>query len=64
LSGELTRLPGVGPKLARALFERFGSLAALADAGEETLADVSGIGKQRAKAIAARLSLLVGKNDE
>ncbi|MCL1939598.1 MAG: excinuclease ABC subunit UvrC [Desulfovibrionaceae bacterium] len=64
LSGELTRLPGVGPKLARGLFERFGSLAAMADAGEDTLASVPGIGKQRAKAIAARLSLLVEKNDE
>ena len=64
LSGELTRLPGVGPKLARGLFERFGSLAAMADAGEDALASVPGIGKQRAKAIATRLSLLVEKNEE
>jgi DNA uptake protein ComE-like DNA-binding protein len=34
----------------------------MAEAGEEALAGVPGIGKQRAKAIAARLSLLVGKN--
>ena len=63
LSGELTRLPGVGPKLARALFERFGSLTAMADAGEGALASVPGIGRQRAKAIAARLALLMEKGN-
>ena len=62
LSGELTRLPGVGPKLARALFERFGSLAAMAEAGEDALAAVPGIGKKRAGGIAASLAALV-KND-
>lgn len=60
LSGELTRVPGVGPKLARLLFERFGSLAAMAEAGEEGLAAVPGIGANRAKTIAARLHLLLG----
>lgn len=63
LSGELTRLPGVGPALARRLFERFGSLAAMAEAGEKALAGVPGIGKARAKAIAARLASLMGKED-
>lgn len=61
LSGELTRLPGVGPKLARALFEAFGSLSAMAGADEKTLAAVPGIGKIRAGVIAARLATLVEK---
>lgn len=59
LSGELTRVPGVGPKLARLLFERFGSLAGMAGAGEKSLATVPGIGKARAGAIMERLSLLL-----
>lgn len=63
LSGELTRVPGIGPKLARQLFERFGSLAAMAEAGEEGLAAVPGIGRNRARLIAERLSLLVGREE-
>lgn len=63
LSGELTRVPGVGPKLARQLFEHFGSLAAMAEAGEKGLAAVPGIGGRRAKTIAARLSMLIGKGE-
>ena len=63
LSGELTRLPGVGPALARRLFERFGSLAAMAEAGEEALSGVPGIGRARAKIVAERLASLVGKED-
>ena len=61
LSGELTRLPGVGPKLARALFERFGSLAAMAEAEEEALRAVPGVGKERAALIRSRLALLMDK---
>lgn len=59
LSGELTRISGVGPELARRLFDRFGSLAAMAEADTETLAGVPGIGKARAEAIALRLKTLV-----
>ena len=59
LSGELTRIPGVGPALAKSLFERFGSLAAMAEAGESSLAQVPGIGKARAKAIAGRLAMIL-----
>jgi excinuclease ABC subunit C len=62
LSGELTRLPGVGPILARRLFERFGSLAAMAEAGQEALAAVPGLGSARAGLIAERLTLLMDKN--
>lgn len=59
LSGELTRVPGVGPKLARLLFERFGSLAGMAEAGEESLTRIPGIGKVISRAIMERLSLLL-----
>lgn len=62
LSGELTRLPGIGPKLARSLFENFGSLSAMAEAGEEALAKIPGIGKARARAISGRLAALVKSN--
>ena len=60
LTGELTRLPGVGPEMARRLFEHFGSLAAMAGAGEGALLQVPGIGRAKAKAIAQRLSTLMG----
>ncbi len=59
ITGELTRLPGVGPALARALFEHFGSLAALAKADEEMLRQVPGVGAAKAVALKARLSALV-----
>lgn len=59
LSGELTRLPGVGPKMARQLYEHFGSLSAMADAGVEGLLQVPGIGKAKATMLAERISLLV-----
>jgi ERCC4-type nuclease len=49
----------VGQELARRLFTRFGSLAAMAKAGETGLAEVPGIGARRAEAIAARLAELV-----
>lgn len=60
LEGELTRVPGVGPQMARRLFEQFGSLAAMAEAGEEALRQVPGIGKARARSIAARVTALIG----
>ena len=60
LAGELTRLPGIGPELARRLFERFGSLKAMADADADTLRAVPGVGKARAGQLAARLRALAG----
>ncbi|MDR3176074.1 MAG: excinuclease ABC subunit UvrC [Desulfovibrio sp.] len=61
LAGELTRTPGIGPKLARALFDRFGSLAAMAGAETGELAETPGIGRAKAEAVRARLSALFGK---
>ncbi len=44
-------LPKVGPKLAKALLERFGSVRGVADASFEELCKVSGLGEKRAKMI-------------
>ena len=61
LAGELTRLPGIGPALARELFTRFGSLSAMAEAGEDALRQVPGIGANRAAMLHKRLQTLVQK---
>ncbi len=44
-------LPMVGPKLAKALLERFGNVESLFTASEEELRKVEGVGAKRAKAI-------------
>jgi len=48
--------PGIGPRTAQALLERFGSLRALFAAGEDALRQVSGIGPKRAARIVALLT--------
>ncbi len=58
LAGELLRIPGVGSKTARLLWDHFGSLSAMAAADENTLAAVPGIGKSRAAAILRHLRRL------
>lgn len=64
LTGELTRLPGIGPKTALLLYEQFGSLAAMAEAGEGGLQLVPGIGAQKAKMLAQRLKSLLGDSSK
>lgn len=44
-------LPGIGPKTAHALLERFGSLRALFAADAEALREVPGVGRKRAERI-------------
>jgi Fanconi anemia group M protein len=46
-------LPGVGPKLARALLEEFGSVGAVMRGGEKRMASVGRMGEARAKAVRA-----------
>ena len=58
LAGELLRIPGVGPKTARLLWDAFGSLTAMAEADEAALAAIPGIGAIRAVHISARLRRL------
>ncbi len=57
---ELERIPGVGPKFAALLWERFGSIKAMAEANEEELRSVPGIGREKAKALKEHLGILVG----
>lgn len=51
LSGELMRLPGIGPATARLLWDKFGSLQAMAGAGEDELVEIPGIGRAKARMI-------------
>lgn len=54
-SGELQRLPGVGPGTAKLLWEHFASVADMKAATEEEIARLPGIGKKRAGRIWASL---------
>uniref|UniRef100_UPI00263A6307 helix-hairpin-helix domain-containing protein n=1 Tax=uncultured Desulfovibrio sp. TaxID=167968 RepID=UPI00263A6307 len=59
-SGELLRLPGVGPATARLLWDHFGSVEAMAGAGEEELRALPGVGRARAAALREKLRRLTG----
>lgn len=59
LSGELMRLPGVGPVTARLLWDTFGSLDNMRKATREDLIKIPGIGKHRAEALFEKLQKLV-----
>ncbi len=61
LTGDLLRLPGVGPHTARLLWDRFKNVDAMLAASPEDLAELPGIGKARAKALADRLQTLRGE---
>jgi ERCC4-type nuclease len=52
----LCEVPGISPRLAGELLERFGSIAAVAYASEQALTAVDGIGKTRASNIVSSLS--------
>ncbi|MDR1946876.1 MAG: excinuclease ABC subunit UvrC [Desulfovibrio sp.] len=56
LTGRLSGIPGIGPRLTRVLYKRFGSLSAMLEAGEQALAEVPGIGKNKAAAVIAGLA--------
>lgn len=60
LSSELLRLPGVGPKTARLLWERFPSLEAMTAAGLEDLLAIPGLGSKRAATLHKQLRTLKG----
>lgn len=55
LSGELMRLPGIGPATARLLWETFGSLEAMRAAGVDDLRRLPGIGASRAALLHEKL---------
>lgn len=54
-SGELMRLPGVGPATARLLWDKFGSLEAMAKADMNDLTEIPGIGAAKAKKLVEKL---------
>jgi excinuclease ABC subunit C len=58
LSSALESLPGVGPRTARLLWEKFGSLEAMLGAGAESLAELPGFGPRKAQALHAALQSL------
>lgn len=58
LDSTLERLPGIGPKTARLLWERFGSLEAIANASVEELSALPGHGSKKAAALHQRLQRL------
>ena len=58
LSGELMRLPGIGPHTARLLWEHFGSTDRMSKATREELEALPGIGKTKAAALWEKLRQL------
>lgn len=55
LSSELTSLPGIGPKTARTLWDRFESLDAMIEAPVGAITELPGIGKKKGAQIHAAL---------
>lgn len=58
LSGELLRLPGVGPKTARLLWDNFPTLQAMTEATLEQLAAIPGLGPKKAAGLHRHLQAL------
>ena len=58
LRSELTGLPGIGPKTAALLWERFSSVSAMSEASLEDIRTVPGVGEKRAAAIHRALKSL------
>ena len=56
LSGELMRLPGIGPATARLLWDHFGSVDAMCAATQEELCKLPGIGRAKAAMLWEKLS--------
>ena len=56
IATSLTNIPGIGSKRAGDLLRRFGSVAAVREAGLQDLADVPGIGEKRARVIVEALA--------
>ncbi|MFV0346965.1 MAG: excinuclease ABC subunit UvrC [Halodesulfovibrio sp.] len=58
LAGELQRIEGIGPSLAKVLWEHFSSIREMADATEAELATLPGIGLSKAKRIRSGLAAM------
>lgn len=64
LQSAVQDLPGVGPKTARLLWDRFGSLEAMRAAGLEDLTALPGLGPAKAARLHASLAALSGPGDD
>ena len=62
LRGELESIPGFGPVFARRLWEKFDSLRAMAEADDEALGLVAGLGRERVKALRAHLARIIDRD--
>ncbi len=58
LDSRLESLPGIGPKTAEQLWERFGSVQAMSDADIDALLTLPGVGRQRAQKLQRALQTL------
>ena len=58
LSGELLRLPGVGPKTARLLWDKFPNLEAMTQASLQDLLALPGLGRKKAASLHEQLQAL------
>lgn len=56
----LAAIPGISSSSARALLERFGSVAAMVAAGPEQWREVPGVGPDRARALEETLGRVRG----
>ncbi len=64
LRSAVAELPGVGPKTAKALWERFGSVDAMLEATQADLAGLPGFGPKKAAAVCAALARLQAGREE
>lgn len=62
LTAEILLIPGVGPKTARLLWDRFESLDAVLAATTEELAAIPGLGAKRAAIVQAKLREFAGQS--
>jgi excinuclease ABC subunit C len=60
LSGELQRIPGIGPSMAKKLWTHYSSVKEMAAASVTDLMQIDGVGKKKAVAIYEGLSVFRG----
>lgn len=58
-SGELMRLPGIGPVTARQLWDKFGNIEAMRNATEDQIREIPGFGKAKAKKVREKLQAML-----